>query len=300
LQSDGTVDRVSARRLVGRLCNLSQVAPELRYKLHGGYAITEVSWKVGGIRVFDPTIKLKHGSPAFENWSELLRVATEVLRANAGAAMAPRRRFQSRLMAGSLTCATDASGIDGVGGYAYMAGSNDTVYLMSAEWPADILSALHATASQPEAELRRASSAEAAPHLPMPAGELFGSWLMPTLVSEVVAFKRCISIGDCQPAVGVINKLHSNKQAMRSLADAARASPWAWLGVHVVRTLNMDPDKLSHPQLASEVAAEATAANPDLQVVWVTPQQRHWDVARAAIAEGRLQRGGKRKRKASA
>ena len=75
LTSTGEVDRVAARRLVGRLCNLSQVAPELRYHLHGGYAVTEVSWTARGTRVFEPTVKLKRGSVPHSNWTGLLATA---------------------------------------------------------------------------------------------------------------------------------------------------------------------------------------------------------------------------------
>ena len=292
LTSTGEVDRIAARRLVGRLCNLSQVAPELRYHLHGGYAVTEVSWTARGARVFEPTVNLKRGSVPHSNWTGLLATAIEVVQANRGAAMAPRRKVMSRRAGGSLTSATDASGIDGVGGYAFRAEQPDTVYLMSAAWPDDVLRALQATASVAEAELRRASDPRAQPHLPMPAGELFGSWLLPTLISEQAPFKRCFAVGDCMPAVGVTNNLHSNRHTMRSLADEMRGSAWSWLGVHVKRELNRDPDKLSHPQMAAAVAAECD----HLHVEWVSPRECHWDVIRAAIAQGTAKGGTKRKR----
>ena len=42
--SDGSVMRARARRLVGRLCNLSQVEPSIRSHLHGGYTVSEARW----------------------------------------------------------------------------------------------------------------------------------------------------------------------------------------------------------------------------------------------------------------
>ena len=46
--SEGCVDRKRAERLVGRLCNLSQVAPSIRRHLSGGYALAHSSWPGSG------------------------------------------------------------------------------------------------------------------------------------------------------------------------------------------------------------------------------------------------------------
>eukprot|EP00965_Chrysotila_dentata_P145999 4823281-Pleurochrysis_carterae.AAC.1 len=52
--------------------------------------------------------------------------------------------------AGTIVCTTDASGVDGVGGYVFDAAERGSVWLVSEWWPADI-----------EAMLRRAAMTRA-------------------------------------------------------------------------------------------------------------------------------------------
>ena len=108
---------------MGRLCNLSQVAPALRASLHGGYAVTQAAWNSQGYRRAPLSLSLARDSPAFAAWVELLDSATNLLSANEGVSLAPPLVFPHRSVTGTLTSVTDVSGSDGVGGYAFLAGS---------------------------------------------------------------------------------------------------------------------------------------------------------------------------------
>eukprot|EP00965_Chrysotila_dentata_P182717 6033252-Pleurochrysis_carterae.AAC.1 len=52
------------------------------------------------------------------------------------------RSSRSRSDDGVVTVVTDASGIDGVGDYAFVAGRAEEVWLASEMWPADVQEAL--------------------------------------------------------------------------------------------------------------------------------------------------------------
>ena len=121
------VDRKAAARLIGRLCNLSQIYPELKSTLHGGYALTEASWRVGGRRRWPAELRLGAGSAALEGWRELLEMGEELLGQNDGVALAPELAFPARSSPGGATVVTDASGVDGVGGYFFDASDPTTV-----------------------------------------------------------------------------------------------------------------------------------------------------------------------------
>jgi hypothetical protein len=293
------VDRVGARRLVGRLCNLSQIAPELRQHLHGGYAVTEASWAAGGQRRYAHELTLARGSTAFVGWVALLQEASIIIEANEGAAMAPRLRFPGRNKLGSLTTLTDASrdekGDDGVGGFAFLAGAPRRVFVFSEQWPADIREALAASADAAQAALRQSGSSSAAPALSMPAAELFGQLLLPRLVARVAEVRRVFAVSDCAPAVRAIDTLLSGKPQMRSLLEAARALGVAWLGVHVVRELNVDADRLSHPAGADAVVTDAVGAGLQPEVLRAEPED--WELLRAAVQAGNAVGGRHRKRK---
>ena len=294
------VDRAAARRLVGRLCNLSQVEPGLRHDLHAGYAVCEAAWGRRGGHVADADLRLGDGSATQLGWLHLLESAQTLLAANVGVAMAPRRTFPGRDLVGTLTSTTDASGDDGIGGYGFIAGSASTVYMLSESWPPDIRAALQASADEGQAALRRAGAAAAAPSLPMPAAELLVQTLLPALVARHATVRRVFAVGDCQPAVATVNSLHSGNPQMRRLADAAREQPWAWLGVHVTRDANFDADRLSHPAQRQTVAAEAAAAG--LTVCWLDVLDEDWDTLREAIyagQDGQQRRRRKRRRRAS-
>ena len=101
------VDRKRANRLVGRACNLSQVAPALRASLHGGYAVAQASWQAHGHRRAPRTLSLARDSPTFASWVELLDAIEELISTNVGVALAPPFIFPHRSVAGSLTSVTN-------------------------------------------------------------------------------------------------------------------------------------------------------------------------------------------------
>ena len=276
------VDRPSAARLVGRLCNLSQVAPALQPLLVGGYRVTQAAWhSKGGHSASLKTLLLRRDSPAYDAWVALLERAPGILTDQGTVAMAPRRLFPGRRLAGTLASVTDASGDDGVGGFAWLAGAPRRVFVFSEPWPEAARLALAAAADEDEAELRRQGDASAAPHLSVPAAELFGSILLPTMVRREEMVQRAYSVSDAGAAVHALNSLRSGNGQMASLLQGARALSAALLGVHVLRTSNQDADRLSHPELAASVIAEATAAG--FEVTRLRPRASDWAHLQLAI-----------------
>lgn len=285
------VDRAKARRLTGRLCSLTQVDHRLRRHLHAGYRLVESSWVASGRRRAPPRLTLGAASAAKAEWVLLLETAKACLEENPGAAMAPRRTFPSIDRPGSLVTITDASGDDGVGGYALLADAPHEVFLVSEEWPSDLAAALRASADEAEAALRRQSSGAAAPHLPMPAAELGGQLLVAQLAAREadrrrLRVRRVVAVGDCAPATRTLDALHSGGGSphMRALAVAAEGEPWEWLSVNVPREANSDADRLSHPRLAGDVQAEVEASR--LIATRLRPTEADWAALRAAVAAG--------------
>ena len=125
----------------------------------------------------------------------------------------------------------------------------------------------------------------------MPTAELFGKWVLPTLIRKIAVFDRVFAIGDCQPAVQVLNSLVSGKPMMRTITEAARGGELEWRGVHVKREFNLDCDRLSHPALWREVEADAISA--ELEVTRVTATEEEWQVLRDAIAHAHAYGGGR-------
>eukprot|EP00965_Chrysotila_dentata_P122976 4064791-Pleurochrysis_carterae.AAC.1 len=64
-------------------------------------------------------MQLRPGGTAAREWIELLDVATGLLDANEGVPLAPQAVFPASSDTDVITITTDASGIDGVGGYAF-------------------------------------------------------------------------------------------------------------------------------------------------------------------------------------
>ena len=126
-------DRREAERLLGRLVNISQVAPELSTFLSGGYRATAAGWAARrGIRI-PRLIKMRHDSLAHQAWLEMLSAAKGFLEANEGIPLAPVKRFPSK---GNVISVTDASGSDGFGGYVFMPDEQKTVWIVTEPWPA--------------------------------------------------------------------------------------------------------------------------------------------------------------------
>ena len=111
-----------------------------------------------------------------------------------------------------------------------------------------------------EANLRRDGSEAAQPHLAMPAAELFAQVALPRAVSRLAHISAVYAVGDCQPSAHVVAAMHSRNPAMRQLVEAAREGAIPWVSVHVHREANVDADRLSHPDMLSDVIADAVAA----------------------------------------
>ena len=290
-----TADRRRAARLVGRLCNLSQCAPGLRPFLHGGYAITSSSWMAGGRRRAPPRLNLAADSAARSDWVQLLQAALDIMDANEGVAFAPQLMAPERHKVGSATFVTDASGDDGFGGYAFVAGRPLLVYIMATVWPPWAAAALSASADPAEAERRRRDATRAEPNLAMPAAELFASLALARAVSRLERIRLPFCVGDCEPATHALASQYSPNPQMRVLTDAARGSGLCWLAAQVPREANQDADRLSHPHLLHAVRFEAEAAG--LLVVEVQPDESDWTLLRAAIDISTSDRPRRRKRR---
>ena len=293
----GSVQRQPAERLVGRLCNVSQALPEIKCHLGGGYAVIRATWEVGGVRRRPPRLQLRPGGGVQREWVELLDIAEDVLEANEGVAFAPQPCFPGREEPGAVTVITDASGVDGVGGYALDPARPHEAWLVSEVWPRDIQLALD-RAARPRAERERAVDA-AEGRLSMPAAETFGQWAVAEAFAEARNTRpsAITAIGDCDPAAAAINAAASGKAQIRRLLRDSRELCTQWLGVSVSRDLNLDADRLSHPALLEEVRQDARAAGMETHVVPIPT--RCWESLRAAIAAEAQDRRAARKRRAS-
>lgn len=280
-----TAERAAADTLVGRAVNLSQVFPELNSVLHGGYAVTRSRW-VAGERARRPsTINFRRGSPAHSEWVGFLDVVDELVRSNTGVSICPLLSFPPRDSPGTLTITTDASGIDGVGGYAFHAAHPHRVWIVSEVWPRDIQEALDAAAAHGDA------GATGAPAISMPAAELFGSFLVAAAaVDDIYASgghpSAIYAVTDCDPAADALNAATSGVPQMRRLLAAARSCSQQWLAVSVPREANVDADRLSHPHLYDAVASDARAAGLDAHRLRIDASSPLWDELRAAAALG--------------
>ena len=273
-----SADRPAADTLVGRAVNLSQVFPELNSVLHGGYAVTQSGWRVGGRMSRPRRLAFRDGSSAHGAWVGFLDALTELVQTNAGVSIAPERSFPPRHHPGSITVTSDASGIDGVGGYVFHAAYPHDVWIVSELWPADLLLALRAAAAGESGE----------PALSMPAAELFGSVAIASAVSAAIGSSPSAvhAITDCAPAASVINSTTSGIHQLRRIIRIARACAPLWLGIAIPREANVDADRLSHPHLYEEVAADAAAAGLRVHRVRIASDSGLWDDLRAAAQLG--------------
>ena len=278
LAAEAALHASAARRqaltFVGRLTNISQVLPELKPYLRGGYRATDTGWaKRAGVRAPD-TQQLRAGSLAHTEWQQLLEVADDLLTQNEGIPLAPRRVFPSP-RDGAIISTTDASGDDGFGGYVFLPGGDPSeVWVVSEPWPEWALEARRMN-DRTTADKESAHAAE----FSVPAAELFASWAVPMAVCEasgrpahMISGARVgpngdatleppvIAIGDCQPAVYVIDSATSGEAVMRGILTSARQFSRFWLGVHVPREANRDADGLSHPANVEQIMSAARAA----------------------------------------
>ena len=272
----GHVARDGAETTVGRLCNMAQAFPELKTALHGGYAVTKATWQAGGRRRRLPKLELRTGSDTYVNWLELLELSTELLEENEGVPLAPERSFPPRTAPGALTVVTDASGKDGVGGYAFDAAEPGHVVLVAEMWGDEFQSALD----------RAAAGGSADPGLSMPAAEAFGQWAVAAAAAEALGRipTAVTAVGDCAPAAGAINAASSGNAQMRRVVQGGRELCEQWLAVAIPREWNLDADRLSHPRNLPDLRAEAEAAG--LRVTVAGIPQGCWRALREAVAAG--------------
>ena len=284
---EGRVDRDAAETTVGRLCNMAQVLPELKAALHGGYAVTKATWHAGGRRRRLPKMALRVGSACERNWSELIALATELVDGNEGVPLAAERDFPPRSAAGALTVVTDASGEDGVGGYAFDAADPHHVILVAAVWPPDVQRAL----------ARSAEGGAAEPGLSMPAAETFGQWAVAAAAARLLGTTptTVTAVGDCAPAAGAINAASSGNAQMRRVVRGGRELCEQWLAVAIPREWNLDADWLSHPSNLPTLVGEAEAAGMRASVAPVPDEC--WRGLREAIAEGLVAVPGRKRRR---
>ena len=240
-------DRVA--RLTGRLLNLSQTAPDITPLLHAGYSLSSTSHERRRLKM----VQLSAGSRAHDAWRNLIDVALFVLEDNTGVPLAPVQAFPPRDAPGVLTVVTDASGDDGFGGWAFFASDPGTLYVVSEEWPEYALDALR-RGKAPR------SSRDPGPTLSMPAAEVFAAVAVAAAVHRCAPVDAVIAIGDCRPASSVLSGARSPNAQMRVVGGPGEDVPRHVLGVHVVRELNLDADRTSHPQLVDDVVREAREA----------------------------------------
>ena len=295
---EGRVDRERAETLVGRLCNLSQAFPELKLSLAGGYTVTRAEWSVGGVRRKPRRMTVRQGGEAQTEWLELLALAEELLEKNEGVALAPELAFPERTLPGALTVVSDASGVDGVGGYVFDPAQPGRAWVISEKWPPEIQRALDRAAKE-DTDESRAADAEA-PRLSMPAAELFGQWAVAAAAAEARGGPptAVTAVGDCEPAAGALNAAASGNAQMRALLAGARGLCQQWLAVHVPREWNQDADRLSHPAQLESVLISAQAAEVDATHVAIP--EHCWEVLRRAAALGAAARQPRKKRKGAA
>ena len=154
--------------------------------------------------------------------------------------------------------------------------------MMSAMWSPRSMAALRASASVPEAELRRKASTNAAEYLSMPAAELFAHVVMVAAVARTVTVDRVYAVGDCGPAVAAMDAAYSPNPQIRSLLALASEAAPEWVGVKIPRTANLDADRLSHPAMFPAVQAAARLAG--LHVCEVFPSGEDWGALHEAVA----------------
>ena len=274
---ESVVDGGKARRLVGRLNNLSQVFPELAAYLHGGYSA--LSARVNGNLL--RRVRMAAGGLVRADWLELLAVAGEMLETNEGVPIAPDLLFPSGNEPGVAICVTDASGEGGVGGYAFFADRPGQVYIACERWRG-----LTAEARL-EADRVRALRTAGAAALSMPAAELFGSWAVSRAAAAAagVELNAVIAVTDCMPAACALNRAAGGRvPQMRHLVRCARRTTPHWLAVHVPREMNVDADILSHEGGAAAIAAKAREAGLTAHIIGFDDDE--WKALEAAARIG--------------
>ena len=260
------IDRMMAERNVGRLCNVSQVDPTVLFLIHVGYALVHAATQptASSPRRRQRWLHLRRGGATAIQLVALVDNSVSSLAEARGVPLVTAPAFPPRGTPGTLVTITDASGEDGAGGFAFLAGRPREVWIVHAPWPADVRRAL-ARSAMPHAARQQSAPEQV---MSMPAGELFVPWAVAEAVrasGQVVA--RTIAVMDCKPAVFALSSGKSKAPLLRSILGAARSVMEQWLGVHVRREFNTDADLLSHPPTAATVVDRARAAGLTVHVL---------------------------------
>ena len=188
-------------RFVGRSGNLSMVYPSILLWIHAGYALVCLTPRSGRARV--RSIRLRAEGARAAEFLALLDTVEQVVGENAGIPMVHASVFPGTDEPGSLLQVTDASGDDGCGGYAFHSSRPGVVFVVHAEWPPAVRSALLA-AGRPRAE--RARETSRSDMLSVPAAELATSWLVPYVVARRTGLhiSSVTAVGDCDPVARLI------------------------------------------------------------------------------------------------
>ena len=287
------IEQRVVERLVGRLASMAHALPEIAPHLSGGYAVAAARRVPAGRHRREGHrlgfVRLRRGSRCEEAVRMMCEVSAQLIEANEGIALASAQLFAACDAIGTLTTVTDASGEDGIGGYAFHPGSPGVAWLLADEWPADVRDGL-ARAAAPRAERELGSGAAVCS---MPLAELFGPYALMSAVADALRggearasasdeIVAVISVVDCAPAASVLSAATSGGAQLRSLVLAARLECTQWLAAAVPRELNQDADTLSHPNRWLEVRALAESVG--IAVRRVHAPLRCWTALRAAMA----------------
>lgn len=96
------------------------------------------------------------------------------------------------------------------------------------------------------------------------------------------SFASVISVTECGPASRATSTSYSRSAQIRNLIACMRSITPNWLGVHVPREWNTDPDRLSHPSMLDAVTRDASARG--FQVVRMIPPASAWRELSTAAA----------------
>jgi hypothetical protein len=279
-QSGARLERVMIERNTGRICNISQIDPSLMLHIHAGYALGAAMARPGHGRAkrLLQHVAVKPTGEVGRQFCSLLQAALQSLAEGAGVPLVHAPAFPAHTDPGVLTVTSDASGEDGVGGFAFHPDQPDAVWIVHAAWPSDVLDAI--TYSAMRTRVREVIGVRAA--CSMPAAEAFGGWAVAETVRRAgQPFTSVVAVGDCLPVAFAISSAKSTSHVMRQIvADAHDTAP-AWLGVHVRRKWNSDADLLSHPASVQHVVDAARRAG--LRVHEMPVHDHCWLRLRAAI-----------------
>ena len=290
-RDEARADAKKVEKLVGRCVHISQAEPSILSSLHSGYTILRTYEKartaaaaraaVAARSRIPKVLRLKAGGDLQLSWLFMLDVVEEALEQNRGVPLMYARLFPATDTPGTYLSTTDASGIDGVGGYVFRPEFPQEVWLVSVAWPQDILEALSRSGAGRTQEGASLGSVHA---------ELFGMFIVPAVVAHHTppAPRFVAAVGDCEPAVFTLRRGAARDACMHAILSDGERPDTFWLPVHVRRTANLDADLLSHPRELEAVARTAEAAGYTVHRITELPGG---DAAWAPLRAATLRRG---------